>query len=136
MNPSIVQLLFEAADVPVVPHTVPLCVIPLPSEPQPKKIRKVPPGLPSSVSTSIHKRCGPELRSTFCPWEFPHDVPFHIPFGIGVVSLACKAADWPQWRTFSCSSCGSAPLAQKRRGEKSHSFAQSLICSVFIGCCV
>lgn len=31
------------------------------SESQPKKIRKVPPGLPSSVSVSIQKRCCPEL---------------------------------------------------------------------------
>lgn len=50
----------------------------LPSESQPKKIRKVPPGLPSSVSVSIQKRHRPELYLIPCSQSMEADSIWHL----------------------------------------------------------
>lgn len=97
--------------------------IPLPSETQPKKIRKVPPGLPSSVSTNIQKRCSPELYLRPCIQFIGNHVYKLCPFSYCI------------WRLNSFNTGHSAPTAvylqhryKKKKREKkathspSHSF--------------
>lgn len=112
-------------------------LVSLPAESQPKKIRKMPPGLPSSVSTNMQKA----LHHFWAAAFIPRDPNFSCLAPFFTFSSTSKAFPWlaqqQRCRPSRFYSCASAAAESKRnKREKPLIYQVIHLQHVFIVCCI